>query len=565
MTSEFAAPRIIWTLWLQGWADAPDVVRASVNSWRAQNPGWQVRALDEASLPDVLPPDALARARRARHSPAAYSDCIRLELLHRYGGVWADATTLCMAPLDTWLPGAMPSGFFAFDKPAEDRPIASWFLAAERGSYIIDRWRKAAIEYWAGNPDPNVYFWIHNLFGERLANDAHFAQLWAQTPKRSANHEGHLHPDDARFKHAATPAQLQLLHAPPQPVFKLTIKGIDDRADGSILDVLAAHGLAMNPAAPPLKKRLLIAWYGSFAGHGTIGDLRSLESVVTHFVGRGHDVAHATADAFAIPGAARIDWRTSDPAAYDAVIFVCGPILETHPETRALFQHFEASQLAGIGVSIMPTGHFNHFNPFDALFARQGGATDFGDVAIVAPEPYFQPLPIRGNVGVSLRGAQGEYGEDVCLWRETDDMALNAAASAAPEGGGSVVTIENHLARSGGSAEDIEHLYAHCDLIITSRFHGAVEALRFGKPFIAIDQIKGGAKVFDLLAPLGWPHIYRADSVSADAIEGAAKALITAPDHPKLLEARDTAAHEANITLAALTAWAESLTPASRG
>jgi hypothetical protein len=55
-----------------------------------------------------------------------------MELLRRHGGVWADATCYCLQPLAEWLPSKLaPAGFFAFDRPAPDRMLASWFLAAQ--------------------------------------------------------------------------------------------------------------------------------------------------------------------------------------------------------------------------------------------------------------------------------------------------------------------------------------------------------------------------------------------------------------------------------------------------
>ena len=78
----------------------------------------------------------------------ALSDLVRLELLHRYGGVWGDATTVCAKPLDGWLNQYARHGFFAFDRPGPDRMISTWFLAAHKGSYIVERWRDAAARYW---------------------------------------------------------------------------------------------------------------------------------------------------------------------------------------------------------------------------------------------------------------------------------------------------------------------------------------------------------------------------------------------------------------------------------
>jgi mannosyltransferase OCH1-like enzyme len=47
-TTAAALPRVIWMLWLQGWHQAPELVRACAETWRRRNPGWTVRRLDRA-------------------------------------------------------------------------------------------------------------------------------------------------------------------------------------------------------------------------------------------------------------------------------------------------------------------------------------------------------------------------------------------------------------------------------------------------------------------------------------------------------------------------------------
>ena len=132
---ERSIPRTIWALWLQGWEEAPEIVRACRATWESLNPGWSFRPLTRASLSALLGPDALRCVSGARElPPEALSDVVRIALLKRYGGVWADSTTYCLRPLDAWLPGATTSGFFAFAKPGPDRMISSWFLAAAPGN-----------------------------------------------------------------------------------------------------------------------------------------------------------------------------------------------------------------------------------------------------------------------------------------------------------------------------------------------------------------------------------------------------------------------------------------------
>jgi polysaccharide pyruvyl transferase WcaK-like protein len=88
-----------------------------------------------------------------------------------------------------------------------------------------------------------------------------------------------------------------------------------------------------------------------------------------------------------------------------------------------------------------------------------------------------------------------------------------------------VVRIENHL-RSGRSADEIEEQYAGCDLILTTRLHGAILAARHAVPFIAIDQIKGGAKVASVLGRYSWPHVYPVDDLDPEQLLMVAESLI---------------------------------------
>ena len=304
-------------------------------------------------------------------------------------------------------------------------------------------------------------------------------------------------------------------------------------------------------------KRLLLVWYGSFSGHGTLGDLRSVEVVANHLIRQKHQVFHATAGEFFIPGAERVDWRNAEPADYSGIIFICGPILASHPETGALFARFASNRLIGVGVSLMPSGHPEFFNPFESVIARQGGGERFGDLAILAPLPNHTSQDVKGfTLGISLRGLQFEYGENLCLWEETEKIAHSVSQSIHPE---RIILIENHLTRSGKSPDHIEQQYSECDLVITSRFHGAIMAIRHDTPFIALDQIRGGAKVHDLLFGKGWPHIYKTDEVEEDYLKTISLNLSKDSEKGNLASAKKQMIHEAEKTLSALDSWIEML------
>lgn len=565
--AEAPLPRVIWQLWLQGWDVAPEIVRACAETWRRRNPGWTVRRLDARSLAGVLPDGDLAVVAGTSPEPEAFSDLVRLALLARYGGVWVDATTYCLEPLDAWLPGRMASGFFAFARPAPDRLLSSWFLAAAAGSGIVQRWHDAAQEYWAGRAERDHYFWVHRLFAACHDCDPLFRAAWDATPTLPADASHRFIPYETRLAEPPTAADRAFLAAPDTPVLKLTHKRPPPEAPpGSAARVLCdlAWESGAAPAVGPSttaasRGEVLVAWYGSFAGHGTIGDLLSLEAVVARLVAEGWRVAHASAADLDIPGATRVAWDQVDPGRFTAAAFTCGPIIRGHPQTADLFARLRGRPLVGVGVSLFPAGHESHVDPFSAVLARQGAGERFEDVALVAPWP-TPPLQ-RGAerpgplVGLVLRGPQAEYGAAACLWERTERLAMVAAEHVARVAGGRVAPIENHLARSGLAPRDIERRYAECDLVITSRFHGAMLALRHGVPFVAIDPIRGGGKVEPLLAGRGWPHVLRADAVGDDDMVRAADAALATESRTRLGAVRDAAVAAANRTLQALTDW----------
>jgi hypothetical protein len=138
-------------------------------------------------------------------TPQTISDITRTRLLLNTGGIWVDASVFPTRPLDEWLPAKITNtGFFAFERPSPDRPIASWFLAASSNNAMIRAWWEKLLDYWStvrepieGIPEDPVasvstsgrfpYFWFHYLFQHLLESDARFAKAWASSGKLPAD------------------------------------------------------------------------------------------------------------------------------------------------------------------------------------------------------------------------------------------------------------------------------------------------------------------------------------------------------------------------------------------
>jgi hypothetical protein len=230
-------PRRLWTMWDQGDADAPPLVRAALGSWRDVNPGWDVVVLDADTLGDYIEMPRLP----GWVSRTAKSEIVRLRLLSRYGGAWADATAICLRPLDDWVDRAAASGRFAFARPQPDRHLASWFLASPPADSLFEAWRRWCEAYLTAPLRPRAYLWMHYTFEWLLREDPAFAAAWAEVPRLSARGphvlqrvlDGHLGASDV-----PTPAEAARL-----PMVKMSWK--KRYTPDAVAGVLTGWGLTL--------------------------------------------------------------------------------------------------------------------------------------------------------------------------------------------------------------------------------------------------------------------------------------------------------------------------------
>jgi len=217
--------KTIWMYWRQGWEMAPPLVRACAESWRRLNPAWRVTTLTAQALRED--PELVGKmpAVAGKALPdEALSDVIRLHLLDRHGGIWADATTYCMKPLDDWIPEVLSSGFFAFDRPGPWRMLSTWFLAADAPCPIVHLWRLAADRYWTGRDERDNYFWAHILFAQAYEQDAQVRALWDATPKISADGPHCAIPYAETLLGPPSEQMIEVVRAARWPMLKLTHK-----------------------------------------------------------------------------------------------------------------------------------------------------------------------------------------------------------------------------------------------------------------------------------------------------------------------------------------------------
>lgn len=183
-SSPMALPKKIYVFWDTGIDSAPEIVKICITSWKEKNPRWELIVLDAASADDILPRKTLPEGVLTAH----YADVLRTKIMCERGGVWVDATLLCLKPLDYWLlPIFQQTDFFAFSNPGPDRYISNWFLAAAPGAPMASKWYSLTRRFWIGRfvRYPH-YYWHHYLFELLVRTSRTFRRHYGAMPRISA-------------------------------------------------------------------------------------------------------------------------------------------------------------------------------------------------------------------------------------------------------------------------------------------------------------------------------------------------------------------------------------------
>ena len=253
-------------------------------------------------------------------------------------------------------------------------------------------------------------------------------------------------------------------------------------------------------------KALVAGWFSFEQMGATAGDLltRDLACSWLDQSGFAYDVAVAP------PFTGGVDWREVAPADYSHVLFVCGPFGNGEPVVGFL-ERFEGRAFIGLNLSMLES--LDRWNPFDLLLERDSSRTARPDLAFLAPAA---SAPV---VGVVLVHAQKEY-----KGRGRHQEANEAIERLIASRDMAVVQIDTRLdvnATGLRSAAEVESLIARMDIVVTTRLHGTVLALKHGIPVVAIDPVAGGAKITRQAETVGWPLAFPVETVSDEALREA--------------------------------------------
>jgi hypothetical protein len=256
-------------------------------------------------------------------------------------------------------------------------------------------------------------------------------------------------------------------------------------------------------------RALLVGWFSFVHGEATAGDVLGVEGVAAALAAAGirHDVAWSPVMCPA--GGMRLDQAAPDR--YTHLLFVCGP---AHGEqVRELHDRFARSRRIAIGVSVVDPAD-PAVTGFDQVLPRDG-PRDAGAVVDLAARPRPAAVPVAG---VLLTQGQHEYGGRRRHERVTEAMTAWLGAKDCAR-----LPLDTRLDprdwRLCASPGQLESILRRLDLVVTTRLHGLVLALKNGVPALAVDPVDGGGKVTAQAAAWRWPALVAAEGVDGGRLD----------------------------------------------
>ena len=165
-----AVNKCVWICWMQGREEAPDLVKACINSIEENLKDFEIIILTEKNISNYItfPEHILNKYREGKITRTHFSDILRVSILCKYGGLWIDSTVLCtngaFAQKIIKLPLFVYKVMNLDQNDAEPIMASSWLISAMSNDPILLLTRDLLYKYWEKHNYLNNFFLFHLCF-----------------------------------------------------------------------------------------------------------------------------------------------------------------------------------------------------------------------------------------------------------------------------------------------------------------------------------------------------------------------------------------------------------------
>jgi hypothetical protein len=165
----------------------------------------------------------------------------------------------------------------------------------------------------------------------------------------------------------------------------------------------------------------------------------------------------------------------------------------------AFLKRFQRQRLIGIILSMLQP--LEERDPFDLLLERDSSRTARPDLVFISEKPR---APVVGLVQVHPQREYGNRGRHRIANESIQRLVTSREMARVP-----IDTRMDTNSTGLRTESEVESLVARMDVVVTTRLHGLVLALKNGVPALAIDPVAGGAKIRRQAEAIGWPVVLR--------------------------------------------------------
>ena len=182
------ASNIIWTIWWQGEENAPEVVKSCLASMRRHCGNRELKVITKENFRDYIeiPEYILKKVDDGLITLTHLSDILRMYLLHRYGGLWLDATIFVMKKIPEEV---FSAPYFTvkrernfYDSNVAQRRWTGFLQAAHKDSKLCGFAYEIMLEYWKTHTSLFAYVFLDYIIALAYEEFSEFRVIFDAVP-----------------------------------------------------------------------------------------------------------------------------------------------------------------------------------------------------------------------------------------------------------------------------------------------------------------------------------------------------------------------------------------------
>ncbi|MFA1547586.1 polysaccharide pyruvyl transferase family protein [Actinomadura chokoriensis] len=249
---------------------------------------------------------------------------------------------------------------------------------------------------------------------------------------------------------------------------------------------------------------LVVGWPSFLHGEATAGDVLAMEAVQAALTSARIECHLAWSPVFRPDG---LNLDQAGPDSYTHLVFACGPLHGRQIEE--LHRRYARCIRVAVGVSVIHPDD-PAVTGFHAVLPRDApGEAPRHDLAALRTVP---SVPVACVV---LAPGQAEYGgrrrHDRVERELTEWLAARECARLPLD-----TRLDPRDWRLFTTAAELESVLRRVDVVVTTRLHGLVLALKHSVPALAVDPVGGGAKVTAQARAWSWPAVVTVPEAGRD-------------------------------------------------